>query len=125
MALITPDLSEAPKNLEPGDYSARVMSGEVKEWTNGVMYVNWKLETFGADDPSLNGRTVWYSTNLSGKGVFTLQNLYKAAMGQDITGEFDTEHLVGKEVSVTLGEETDQNGNPRPYLGVKAVKTLR
>ena len=103
----------------------RVMSAEVKEWSSGVPYVNWKLETFGADDPGLNGKTVYYSTNLSGKGVFTLQNLFKAATGEDLGGEFDTEALVGREVKVTLGEDVDRDGNVRPYLGVKAVRALR
>lgn len=123
--LITPDFSEIQEDVRPGTYKARVKKGEIKEWPNGGSYVNWELETFGEPETKNNGRRIFYKTATSGKGAFTLQQIYRAAMGTALTGSFDTEQLVGKEVAVEVVDGTNrQTGEPTGYVEVKRVKPL-
>lgn len=129
--LVKPNFDEVPEEVVPGDYQCVVKKGEVKSWGEGKgNYINWELETFNELDPKNNGRRVFYKTSVSGKGAFTLQRLYKAATGNPLTGNFDTEEVVGKKllVSVVDGYRTDaMTGEqvPTGYTEVKSVKPLR
>lgn len=121
--LITPDFSEVADPVTPGTYKCIVKEGKVKEWPNGGSYVEWQLETIGSDDPKNNGRRIYHRTNVAGKGAFMLQQIYIAAVGQSLTGPFDTEQLVGKEIAVEVVDGV-RNGEATGYTEVKRVKRL-
>jgi hypothetical protein len=123
--LITPDFSDIQDAIAPGTYKVRVKKGEVKEWPNGGTYVNWELETFGESETKNNGRRVFHKTSTSGKGAFMLQQIYRAAVGSNLTGPFDTEELVGKQVAVEIVDGVNrQTGEPTGYVEVKRVKAI-
>lgn len=119
--LLTPDFSEVAEAVTPGTYKTVIKKGEVKEWPNGGMYVNWELETVGEAEPKNNGRRIFHKTAIQGKGAFMLQQIYQAATGKPLTGQFDTEDLVGKVVVVDLADGV-RNGEPTGYVEVKKVK---
>ena len=124
--LVKPDFSEIQEDVTPGTYKTRIRKGDVKEWPNGGTYINWELETFGETEPKNNGRRIFYKTSASGKGAFVLQKFYRAATGQSLTGEFDTEQLNGKEVVVEVVEGRDrQTGAPTGYNEVKTVRPVQ
>lgn len=126
MPLITPDFTEVGQPIKPGVYNARIKDCESKQSQKGSTYLNWKLELFG--DPDVNNRVVFLSTPITGKGAFRLQELYKAAMQEELDAKapkFDTDSLIGREVNVTLVEGKDQEGNTRPFPDVKAVSALK
>lgn len=125
MGLIKPDWTEETTPVQPGVYSARIKDCEVKTGKDsGKPYGNWKLELYGS--PEVNNRVIFMSTPFGGKGIFRLGELYKAATGQEIdkNAQFDTDMLIGKEVTVTLVEGKDQNGNARSFPDVKSVSAL-
>jgi hypothetical protein len=121
--LITPDFSEIKEDVGPGSYKVRVKKGEVKEWPNGGQYVNWELETFGEAEQKNNGRRVFHKTSASGKGAFMLQQFYRAAVGTALSGAFDTEQLVGKELTIEVVDGI-RNGEPTGYTEVKRVRSI-
>ena len=121
MALVTPDMSEAQKQLEPGVYPARIIAAEAVDSKAGKPMLKWTLETFGHDDAGFNGKRVITRTMLVGKGIFKTQELYKAATGEALSGPFDTDQLIGSEVRITLAEGRDQHGNPTDWPEVKTV----
>lgn len=122
--LITPDFSEVKDNVGPGTYSVRVTDCALKEYSTGTKYLNWKLETFDEADSKNNGRTIFHKTPIAGKAAFLLQDFYKAAMKQELEGSFDPNMLMGKEVSITVVDGKDREGNPTGYTETKAVKAL-
>jgi hypothetical protein len=122
MALIQPDFSEVAEAVTPGTYRVTVKKGEVKEWPNGGQYINWELETCGEAEAKNNGRRIFHKTATSGKGAFMLQQLVRAATGKVITGAFDTEEVVGKQIAVTIVDGVNrQTGEPTGYTEVKKV----
>lgn len=121
--LITPDFSEIAEEITPGEYRGIIKKGEVKEWPNGGAYVNWEIETVGDTNPKNNGRRIFHKTSTSGKGAFMLQQIYKAATQEPLTGKFDTEQLVGKTVAITMVDGV-RNGEPTGYVEVKRVKAV-
>jgi hypothetical protein len=125
--LVKPDFSEVSGNdpVPPGTYSARIKECEQRESKAGNPYLNWKLELFGT--PEVNNRVVFHMTMVKGKAAFRLQELYSAATGEQISDKtgFDTDMLIGKEITVTLTEAKDQEGNVRPFPEVKAVAALK
>lgn len=123
MALIVPDFTEIAEEVTAGEYRGIIKKGEVKEWPNGGAYVNWEIETVGDSNPKNNGRRIFHKTSTSGKGAFMLQQIYKAAVGQPLTGKFDTEQLVGKTVALTMVDGV-RNGEPTGYVEVKRVKAV-
>jgi hypothetical protein len=125
MALIKPNFDEVQDSVAPGTYKCIIKSGTVKEWPNGGTYVNWEYETYGEDNPKNNGRRIFQKTATSGRGAFTLQQVYMAAVGTSLAGEFDTEQLVGKQVAVEVTDGIDRKtGEPTGYTDVKRVKRL-
>lgn len=123
--LVKPSFDEVQDEIQAGTYKVRIRKGELKSWGEGKDYVNWEMETYGEADPKNNGRRVFHKTAVSGKGAFMLQKFYRAATGQSLTGEFDTEQLVGKEVVIELVEgKNRETGAPTGYNEVKAVKPV-
>ena len=50
--------------------------------------------------------------------------MYRAATGKALSGEFDTEELVGKELYVILVDGINrQTGEPTGYVEVKKVRS--
>lgn len=125
MPLITPDFSEVTGAVPPGTYGARITDCEQKTSQAGSTYLNWKLTLFG--NPAVNDRVVFLSTPISGKGAFRLQELYKAATGEDMAkGQpLDTDMLLTRQVTATLVEGRDQNGEPRKFPDVKSVSAYQ
>lgn len=127
MAVIIPDFSEVTERtpVAPGTYSARITDCEAKTSKTGNDYLNWKMTLFGT--PEIANRVIFHMTPVKGKGAFRLQELYKAAKGEDISkgAQFDTDQLIGSELSVTLVEGRDQDGNVRSFPDVKAVTALK
>lgn len=119
--LVQPDFSEVKDEVTPGTYKGVIKKGEVKAWPSGGQYVNWEIETYGEAEAKNNGRRIFHKTATSGKGAFQLQKLYKAATGQALTGAFDTEQLVGKQVQVVVADGVNREGQPTGYTEVKNV----
>lgn len=129
MSLITPDFSEVKDNVGPGTYTTRVTGHKMGEWEgrNGnpsTKYVNWELETFNEEESKNNGRKIFYKTPINGKGAFKLQQFYKAAMKQDLSGGFDPEMLYSKELKVVVIDQVSKDGALTGYTDVKAVSPL-
>ena len=116
MVLIEPDFSEAVESLPAGEYPVRVVGCEQKDSKAGNVYLNWTLETFGKSSEQLNGRKVFHTTPITGKGAGILKAFVKAC-GMEVGGSFDTEELMGAELVVVLAVNPD-----RAYPEVKAVK---
>lgn len=121
--LVQPNFDDVPEAVEPGTYKVIIKKSEVKEWPNGGQYINWELETTGSTTPKNNGRKIFTKTSTSGKGVFMLQALYRAAVGQALTGQFDTEQLIGKQLAVDVADGVNyKTGEPTGYIEVKKFK---
>src|SRR3990172_1730710 len=125
MPLIQPDFSEVLEALPEGTYQAKIVDAEVKQSKAGNTYVRWQMSVFGADDTRCNGKSVWHSTPVTGKGAFRLQQLVKAGTGVPASGQFDTSDLMGRDVLITVVDGIDQNGEKSGYPEVKAVRTLQ
>lgn len=124
MSLLPMDFSGEITPLNPGVYTARIVAGEGKISQNQKPYINWQLETFGS--PEVTGRRVFHTTPTTGGWVSKLAELHKAATGEDIdkkSKSYDPEMLIGKEVTVTLVNETypANDGTQKTRLAVKAV----
>lgn len=126
MPLITPDFSETSKPVPPGVYSARIVDAEMRQSKAGNDYINWKLELFGS--PDINNRVCFMSTPIKGPGAFRLQHLFEAATGTKVdthSPSFNTDALMAKNVTVTLVERKDQEGNTSAFPDVKLVAPYR
>ena len=126
---ITVDLSEAVElgGVVPGKYGARVSGAEVKTTNAGTgQYVKWEMTIFGAEGElaRYNNHKVWHNTMTSGKGAGMLKKFVKAATGQELTGNLDTDAVLGKEVLVTL-KEGKRDGVPTGYPEVVAVNPFQ
>lgn len=123
--LVKPDFSETKDEVTAGTYKGTIVAGNLKDWPNGGSYVEWQIETFDSPDPKNNGRKIFHKTSISGPGAFTLQQLYKAAMGTEPGGEFDTEMLHGRKVIVDVVAGVNRKtGEPTGYTEVKKVRPL-
>ena len=112
------------KPLTAGTYAARISAAEGKTSAKGNPYINWQLETFGS--PEVNGKRLFHTTPTTGGWVTKLAELHEAATGQKIdkkAKQYDPEMLVGKELTVTVVEEsyTANDGTQKTRLGVKSV----
>lgn len=123
--LVKPDFSDVPDEVTPGTYKGRIKAAKVGEWQSGGSYINWTIETYGESDAKNNGRMIFHKTATSGRGAFQLQKFYRAATGQPLTGPFDTDQLLGKNVEVEVVAGVNrQTGEPSGYLEVKAVRPV-
>lgn len=124
---IEADLSEVTEPLEPGEYKARVMDGQPKEWKSGTRYIAWKFEIFENESPELNGRNFTHNTPIEGGGAFKLDDLYLAATGEKLPkgkASLDTEQIIGKEFLVTLRKQIDKDGNATKFNEVHTLAAL-
>ena len=117
--LVSPDFSEAQESITPGEYKVRITNCEQKTSKKDTPYLRWELTTFGSENPKNDGRKIWHSTMLAGKGAGMLKQFYTACTGETLEGNFDTEQLFGKEVVVVV-DLTDQG-----YTNVKGIKQIQ
>jgi len=128
---ITPDFSEVSEvNNEPipsGVYKTQVLAAEQKTSEKGQQYISWKLNIVGAegDLAKFNNQWIFHSTMCEGKAANMLKKFYKAAMGEDLTGAFDTEQLLGKEVQVVVEQRFNDDGTVNRWPNVKSVMGLQ
>lgn len=123
--LIMPNFSEVQDRVGEGTYKTRIISHKVDQWAGrdgkpNTTYINWTFETFSEAEEKNNGRKIFHRTPIEGPGAFRLQDLYRAAMGQDLTGPFDPTALYGKELELTIAPQKDA---PQ-YTEVKAVRPI-
>jgi hypothetical protein len=123
---ITPDFSEAVEQntvVAPGLYKARVEAVEQKTSKAGNNYLQWTMGIFGAegDQARFNNHKLWHNTMLSGKGAGILKDFLTATIGE--ARQFQTDEVLGKEVSVMVKNTVMENGNPRAEVG--SVKKLQ
>jgi len=129
MAFIKPDFTEVAESIVPGEYKVRVKDAQLKEWAAredrpARPYIRWELETFGDEKKQNNGRRIWHNTDIAGKAAFRLKDFLSAALKETVTGQFDTEAVMGKEVLVTVVESKGKDGMPNGYTEVKTVRPL-
>ena len=120
--LVTPSLDEIASEIVPGRYKGIVKKAELKEWSEGKPYINWEIETVGSTEPKDNGRRIYHKTSTTGKGAFMLQKFYRAVTGQALSGPFDTETLIGKQIEFEVVDGVNrQTGEKTGYIEVKNV----
>lgn len=124
MGLITPDFSEAQDStpIPPGTYSARIIEGQVTTAkSSGAPMVKWKYELVNAAKQT--GRIVFQNTMVTGPGAGQLERLIVAATGEKpAAGQgFDTDTLLGREVTLVLAQGHRMDGSPSDWPDVKRV----
>lgn len=124
MALVEPNFSEVADAIVPGDYQVRVVDAAPGTWKTGTKHIAWTLETMNETEAKNNGRRMVHRTPTEGKGAFRLQQFYRAATGEVLKGNFDTEQLLGKELLVTVKDSLDKEGNQTGYTEVAAVRQI-
>jgi hypothetical protein len=122
--LITPNFEECSDPIEPGTYKVRVTKASPGKWKTGTEYVGWEMETVDSEDPKNNGRKVFHKTPSHGRGAIFLKQFIMAANGEALSGPFNTEDLLGKELRVSLVNGTNQEGDPSGYMEVKSVSPV-
>lgn len=128
MPIITPDLSEVKEMgpLPEGVYKGRIEKVEVATWPSGDDFLRFNYTVFGCEGEiaTFNGKSVNQSVNFKGKSAWVFDQVHKAALGEKpASGEaIDTDAYVGREVELSVGIRTDQQG--RQWPDVKAVKAL-
>lgn len=123
--LVTPDFTAVPEKVGEGIYKVRIIDSKVDQWQGkdgkpNTTFINWTLETFGEAETKNNGRRIFHRTPIEGAGAFRLQDFYRAAMREELSGPFDRTMLHGREIEVTIAPQK----NAPEYTEVKAVKAL-
>jgi len=123
--LVTPDFSESQDRVGEGIYKVRIVDSKVDQWPGKdgkkpLTFINWTLETFAEAEDKNNGRKIFHRTPIEGRGVFRLQDFYRAAMGEECNGAFDRTMLHGHEVEVTIAQQRDKP----EYTEVKTVRRI-
>lgn len=125
--LVTPNLEDIQDEIEPGDYTVRIVDVQPETSRNGTPMLKVTFETFGESEEKNNGRRIFDRVCTAGKGAFRFTQLWSAAMGEKFdksSPEFDTEMFHGKELTLTVIEGTDQNGNPSGFPEVKGMRQI-
>lgn len=125
---ITIDQSEVVDDIPEGEYNVNVVDAEMKTSKAGNPYLRWQFTVFGHSDPRYNSQAIWHSTPTSGKGAFRLLQLHKAAVGSKLdknATQIDPRDILGKQLSITVVNSHDQDGNPNGFTEVKYVRPFR
>lgn len=120
--IINPDYSENKfAELKEGTHFVRITAAELKEQSNGAV-IAWEMETFGNADRNQNNKKIFHRTTMAGQYSGMLQLFLKAANPQYVSGGFDTDEYIGKELEVTIEYPIDKRTNQRSqYSQVKKV----
>lgn len=123
--LVKPDFTEVQDEVTPGTYKVIIKKGDLKSYESGTQYVQWELETFGESEQKNNGRKIFYKTPAEGTAAFKLQRFYRAVTGQALTGQFDTEQLVGKQCEVEVVDGVSrQTGEKTGFTDIVKVRAV-
>lgn len=128
LAPVEIDQSEIVDGVPEGTYNFNIVDAELKTSKSGNPYLRWQMTVFGASDPRLNNQSIWHSTPTTGKGAFRLLQLYKAAMGTRLdktATKVDPREIMGKQVTATVVNSHDQDGNPNGFTEIKTVTSYR
>lgn len=128
LAPITIDQSEVVDGIPEGPYNVNVVDAEMKTSKNGNPYLRWQFTVFNHVEPKYNGQAIWHSTPTTGKGAFRLLQLYKAAVGTKIdrtATTMDPKEILGKQLTITVVNSHDQDGNANGFTEVKTVVPYR
>jgi len=117
--LVQPDFSEAQEPITAGEYKVRVTGCEQKTSQKGAPYLRWELTTFASEEPKDDGRKMWHTTMISGRGAGMLKQFYQVCTGESLEGNFDTEQLLGREFVAVVA--LDDKG----YTNVKGMKPIQ
>lgn len=123
---ITPDFSESVDltPVPPGSYKVRVTDAKAKVSQTGNPLVEWTLTIFGDNNASLNNRNVWHTTSTTGRGAGFLKQFLRVATGEEPTGSFNTDAIMGRELQAIVEEGRTATGEPSGFPKVKAVAKL-
>lgn len=109
MPIITPDLSEVNKPIDPGTYAAKITAVEYKTSKAGNPMI---VPQFDVD---VNGKRKVRSAHLviTGETAFGFEQLLRACHFDDVANSlksnptpFDTDQLVGQELQVVIDSDT-------------------
>lgn len=110
MPIITPDLSDVNKPIDPGTYPGKVDSVDFKTSNSGNPMIVAKFEI------EANDKTYYRNSYMviTGAGAFNFESLLRAcgfhdeanAMKSGNPPSFDTDKLVGQEVLVVIDADT-------------------
>lgn len=109
MPIITPDLSEVNKPIDPGTYAAKIVDVEYKtsKAGNPMIVVGF--------DVDVNGKNKRRSAHLviTGESAFGFEQLLRATHFDDVANSlksggvpFDTDQLKGQELQVVVDSDT-------------------
>lgn len=122
------DQSEVVDGIPEGDYNVNVVDAEQKTSKAGNPYLRWQFTVFNHAETKYNGQAIWHSTPTTGKGAFRLLQLYKAAVGSKLdknATKLDPQQILGKQLSITVVNSHDQDGNPNGFTEVKGVRSYK
>lgn len=86
------------KPLPNGEYRVQVVSAEVKTSGKGEPMIDWRLDLAG--NPEFNGRVLFHTTPLAGRGI-GLMSAFAKATGKPWAGTgIDTDAYIGSELRV-------------------------
>lgn len=104
--IITPDLSEVNKPIDPGTYEAKIISVEAKTSKNDnpMIVAKFQIDASGKE---------YYRNSymvITGAGAFNFEQLLRATHFDDVANSmksgspvpFDTDNLIGQEVIVVI-----------------------
>lgn len=118
--LVTPDFSESQDDIQPGEYAVQITGVEQKTSKAGSPYLRWELSTIGESNPKNNGRKIWHTTMLSGKGAGMLKRLYQVATLNEMPqGAFDTEQLLGRQFKAVVAQ------GDSGFTEIKTIKAMQ
>lgn len=120
--------SEVVDGIPEGTYNVNVVDAEHKTSKAGNPYLRWQFTVFGNAETKYNGQAIWHSTPTTGKGAFRLLQLFKAATGERLdktATKIDPQAILGKQLTITVVNSHDQDGNPNGFTEVKSVATYR
>ena len=124
---IKPDFSEAleKQKLPDAEYSARIISVEIKTDKNQENYLMWKLSIFGCegDLARFNNWFVSTMTYPTGKNAWRLKNLCKAVGYEPSADGFDTDELMGKELKIGVVTAIKPDGTT-DYPKIMSMRTI-
>lgn len=125
MAVVKVDWDSMESNefelLEPGTYPARIEKIEQKKGRGGYDYLNF---TYFLEEQN---QRIWDIYSFSPKALWKMKQDFEK-LGLDVTGEFDTDELIGRDVILTIIQQDhyqggfNADGTPKQENRVEAME---